>query len=740
MATSVGKPNGHGIQLAAENAPAIVRDTKVIRFDAEEARRAAHALAFLDAGDVVELRLIGSTKGVISGYFDAIEKLVKAAGELSGKFDASCYFTLNPMRRDLLSRCANRVKNFSRYTTADADILRRRYLPIDLDPLRPAGISSTDAEHDAAITLARKISVELSAYGWPVGTVIDSGNGAQILHRIDLPNDEASTSLIHRTLKGLAQRYNDATMKLDEAVFNAARIWKLPGTLAMKGDSTADRPHRLARVLSYGPPQIITQEQLEKVAVLQERPCAKPNGQTSHGSFDLDELLRSYGDQYTKSAWKGGWKYVFRNCPNNSEHKNSFCVTQQANGGIAARCLHQSCARFDWPEYRALREPRRGLKAVPPVVENMDAEPPELKPTLVSGVLDRPDMPEEVLDGRLGEIYMTRLQKDYCIAYAWPSLVTIAGVSPSLKFPGNPCRSNLFVCLIGPVGAGKSTTSDRCLHLLGLMQSSPLVLTAKFGSGEALMQELGSGEPVRLLYPDELKHLLEKMAIDRASFGTLLTSAYYCDTQKGGTKKDKFDVDCRLSILGGLVEDEFGEQFGSATVSGFYDRFIFSLCPIPRTQSWRPYTEGPPERISPFPPTVAADVWDERDQWLKDGISPRIAEHCVRMAYICAAVDGRPELRSSQLGPALAMAKYQQKIRSVMRPNPGENPVAQCAILIRTWLARNTQSGQFVTRRALFRAIHGERLGPQVFNQTIVALTLNDEIAVVEKMVRLMPE
>ena len=636
------KPNGHAAHVNVKPTPAAVISHGLhnILFDIEQARRAARVLAFLEPGDVIELRVPGSTKGTVCGYFDFPEKLVIAAAELSGRYSANCYFTLNEVRRDLLARSANHVTRYSRHTTKDDEILRRRWLPVDIDPVRPAGISSTASEHDAAIMLAKKMCAELSAEGWPAGTVIDSGNGAQILYRVDLANDATNASLIERTLKGLARRYDNAATTIDLAVFNAARIWKLPGTLAMKGDSTAERPHRLAHVLSYGPPQIITPEQLEKVAVPQEKLAAnaKTNSRTNHrGSFDLDELLRSYGDQYTKSAWKGGSKYVFKTCPNNPEHTNSFCITQQTgNGGISAKCLHRSCAGFDWAAYRALREPNRSLKAVTTsarpvaVVENIDAEPPELE--VVSGVFTRPDMPDKVLDGRLGDIYTRRLAKDYCIAYAWPSLVAIAGVSPSLKFPTNPCRSNLFVCLIGPVGAGKSTTSDRCLHILGLKQSSPLILTAKFGSGEALMQELGSGEPVRLLYPDELKHLLEKMAIDRASFGTLLTSAYYCDTQKGGTKKDKFDVDCRLSILGGLVEEEFGEQFGSATVSGFYDRFIFSLCPIPRTQSWRPYTEGSPERISPVPPIVADDVWDERDQWVKDGISPRVAEHCVRIA------------------------------------------------------------------------------------------------------------
>ena len=38
-------------------------------------------------------------------------------------------------------------------------------------------------------------------------------------------------------------------MEVDRKVFNASRIVKLYGTLARKGDSTPDRPHRRAAVL-----------------------------------------------------------------------------------------------------------------------------------------------------------------------------------------------------------------------------------------------------------------------------------------------------------------------------------------------------------------------------------------------------------------------------------------------------------------------------------------------------------
>ncbi len=54
---------------------------------------------------------------------------------------------------------------------------------------------------------------------------------------------------MERILKVLAQKFDSAAVEVDKSVFNPARICKIPGTLARKGDDVADRPHRLGRVL-----------------------------------------------------------------------------------------------------------------------------------------------------------------------------------------------------------------------------------------------------------------------------------------------------------------------------------------------------------------------------------------------------------------------------------------------------------------------------------------------------------
>jgi hypothetical protein len=56
--------------------------------------------------------------------------------------------------------------------------------------------------------------------------------------------------MVERCLKALDARFTDRVVKIDAEVFNPARIWKLYGTAACKGDHIAQRPHRLSRILS----------------------------------------------------------------------------------------------------------------------------------------------------------------------------------------------------------------------------------------------------------------------------------------------------------------------------------------------------------------------------------------------------------------------------------------------------------------------------------------------------------
>ena len=159
------------------------------------------------------------------------------------------YLTLNPCNPALLARAANRLQDCAQVTTSDADILRRRWLLIDFDPVRPAGISSTNREHGRAVSAACGAWDDLRGAGFPDPVVADSGNGAHLLYRVDLPNDSSATELVRHILAGAAVRCATDDIIVDQTVFNAGRITKAYGTMVCKGDNLPDRPRRRSRLL-----------------------------------------------------------------------------------------------------------------------------------------------------------------------------------------------------------------------------------------------------------------------------------------------------------------------------------------------------------------------------------------------------------------------------------------------------------------------------------------------------------
>jgi len=89
----------------------------------------------------------------------------------------------------------------------------------------------------------------LRGQAWPEPLVGDSGNGAHLLYRVDLPNDRESLGLVKGILETLAFKFSNEAVGVDTTTCNAARIWKLYGTTARKGDDTEERPHRRSGLL-----------------------------------------------------------------------------------------------------------------------------------------------------------------------------------------------------------------------------------------------------------------------------------------------------------------------------------------------------------------------------------------------------------------------------------------------------------------------------------------------------------
>lgn len=212
------------------------------------------SLTAIVGGGTFEIRCLGTRKGQIdSGYFDApAEAAAAVAG--SASWYKGIYVTPNPVAPELKARAHNRLKQWADFTTTDKDITARRWLLIDVDAVRPAGISSSDEEHKEALKRANTIASFLSFYGFPQPMVNSSGNGAHIMYTINERNTDEIRDEIQTFLHIMHAMFSDDKCEVDRSVFNAARIWRVPGTWAKKGDSVEDRPHRKSEILQYADP------------------------------------------------------------------------------------------------------------------------------------------------------------------------------------------------------------------------------------------------------------------------------------------------------------------------------------------------------------------------------------------------------------------------------------------------------------------------------------------------------
>ncbi len=341
---------------------------------------ALHTIGLLfGLGDVIEIRAldVGRTADragiTYSGYFNfENEQAIRAAiRKLDGRAEG-VYVVLNRFNPVLLARANNRLQARPKHTTSDRDITQRRWLYIDADANRPAGISATEEEHQAAIQRIFQIREFLRELGWPEPISADSGNGGHLLYLLPPLDLEPAGELVKACLRVLAARFSDATVTVDETTASAARLCKLYGTLARKGDFMPDRPHRGARVLDE-PERVeaVPIEALESLAKEAESaaPPAAPHFRgVSLGQFNIEEWLVTSGLEVIKGPepYLGGRRWTLRTCPFNPEHQKPVII-EFPSGALCYKCLHRSCTQNDWKVLRGRVDPGyRQTNGAPP--------------------------------------------------------------------------------------------------------------------------------------------------------------------------------------------------------------------------------------------------------------------------------------------------------------------------------------------------------------------------------------
>ena len=326
---------------------------------------------FKGDGKLVEVRLLG--KSTYSGYFTDIEVLLSSLNPLLDERNEQyygtmqAYFTLNDINADLYSReQRDKFVKKPKSTTTDGDITRRRFVMIDLDPNRAAGISASDEEFEKAHLKCVAIYRYLIAQGFNEPIITQSGNGWHCYLPCNMPNDDEHTELVKRFLQSLSKLFSDSEVEIDEKVFNPARIDKLIGTWAKKGANSKERPWRIAKIVKV--PQDLSANDdylFRKIAALLPKEEPKPTmpyrGNNYQQPFNLKAWLDGFGIKYREKSNSGSTMYELEYCPwvdTHSERKKwDSALFVDTNGRITFNCTHSHCKDKRWQDVRLFYEP-----------------------------------------------------------------------------------------------------------------------------------------------------------------------------------------------------------------------------------------------------------------------------------------------------------------------------------------------------------------------------------------------
>ena len=334
---------------------------------------------FNPSSKLVEIRLLG--KNTYSGYFTNIDTLIAQLRPLLDHNNyqyygaMQAYFTLNEVNEDLYSREQRDVfVKKPKSTTTDGDIVRRRFVLIDLDPQRSAGISASNEEFEKAHMKCVDVYKYLLANGFKEPIITVSGNGYHCYVPCDMPNDDEHNELIKKFLQSLSNIFGGDDVEVDEKVFNPARIDKLIGTWAKKGADSKERPWRISKILKV--PSDLTpndDECLKKIADLlpQEEPKPQQQRRTYQGNnqpFDLPTWLNQHGMVYREKKSGDATVYELEWCPwvdtHSDRKKWDSALFVDGQGKITFNCTHSHCKGKTWQDVRLKYEPNAYDRAV----------------------------------------------------------------------------------------------------------------------------------------------------------------------------------------------------------------------------------------------------------------------------------------------------------------------------------------------------------------------------------------
>ena len=464
-----------------------------------------HAVTFLQLLEhpLTEVRILTGTQriniggqknkyvgSIISGYYtpEHYPQMVKDVAQYDGQV-RGIYNTIHSIDPALHARAHNRLRTQTPKgeTTSDHNITHLDCFAIDIDPDCPAGVSSSEAELDEVKKRAAALAKEFEGHGIMMIRGL-SGNGCHLITPI--VKTAVNDDVIAR-YEAMGKSIANA-VGADIKIYNPARILKMYGTVACKGDNTEERPHRRSSI--YIPPTVarveldrledviykIAPQSTETTTVVVDKPKTKSD---DGPEITLEQWLEEKDVPIlgTKEGVNGGTVY-YVTCPFNSEHTgtDAYCFEGEKWG---FQCHHNSCEGKDWYDFKAAvggtpvtrtasptKSVRRTDRDVPlqSVYVGRDEQPVEVEDEAEVATETPIEFPEELFaSGTIFEKYRDAYagRTEVCPAFHFAALKTVIGASLGRRvcLDGvRPLYPNFYTALIGQTGYSKKTTAMEC--------------------------------------------------------------------------------------------------------------------------------------------------------------------------------------------------------------------------------------------------------------------------------------
>jgi hypothetical protein len=262
---------------------------------------------FLNHKKFTEVRIIAHQKVIEDTFVDNLADFLATCEKYSGK--GNVYVGVN--ERAVKEGKAEYVSTL-------------QIIPIDIDPVRPKGEASTDAELEIArqkmLQIKNWLKEEFDCF--PFATM--SGNGYHLFIKIPaVPLDDFNRDTIQAKVEvfthEIQDRFNDEKVHID-STFDLPRIMKCPGTMTVKGDNTPERPWRMCKIIEANDVACIRMR--DHLAQIELKKTTGENGPEfgTKTKEDFDTLLHK--DEKLKDLLEGKWEK--RGFPSRSEAEQSL--------------------------------------------------------------------------------------------------------------------------------------------------------------------------------------------------------------------------------------------------------------------------------------------------------------------------------------------------------------------------------------------------------------------------------